>query len=829
MPRQQVVQNAEQARGNESDSASTDVSVPKLARQIRIYMKNQGLSGKEVAERLHIYPSALSRFMKHADDADDAPVPRYRFIKQVQQLLADVPQFQSRRKLLNLCELFRERLARSHSPNHRIVVIVGGGAAHLMRHGTESWRKLARTVLDAASTAFADRAAFYEEVWQELNSMEEVGLPEPSEDLAMTLHNLIEERTVRTEHVCGALWTHPVARQKMVDELVKAFGPAPGDTAGDRPQRFAELASHLARHGFIDVFLVSNIDATLSTSLTDEMGPDGFEELFLQEAGGGRTTSADVGLKLVRLHGRVDRQSTLFFPPVRERRMPLPSAALLDEIVLRHGQSLGRATIISLGYGWEDQRLASWVRSRAKSIEAVYVVRAKDELPRLLQGPIAAKCHVISTSDLARPKRRISLDDFVWAVCEYLQDRAAGHKEGIPRITPIARHLILSHLFGERSRKGVPSSGMFRNTHGVEERLVAEIILHACKAKGMVNTAVLCDDRRVRRHLVNLPEGPAEILERCRGFLARSRFPQAADTFFLKATEPVQIADYFRGDVFNDLCRLKSVANDGTNEPIDDETVAVPKIRPRGDVEYPLVSVDAFFRAAIDDIFRASETEVTPGIDRQAPFIFTKSAQPIRSHGALREKLTGIIAAPWTHLFIVTEWSRLHRRELGRMLESETSRKVFLLEPSHLTLDDWHLRHALLADRLKVDNERVFGRQIAWWKHNQHFTLAVENGVFKGATYALRRLKRSMIEPYYLSDERDCAGLLCSFLNYLERATDELQSKGERASTPEPDFRREVVETARRVSTTYGEGSEVAQKLAIAIEHCSKRDRLRLS
>lgn len=696
-----------------------------------------------------------------------------------------------------------------------VIAVVGSGAAEWVGMGPASWRELGEKVLDQAARAWAAdamvesnllRGSFYRDLWHKLGMLiGDIGLPPKTEAKAGEgIRARLRNGELGTHHVCAAVWETEPAREGLV-QLIKEHLVTRSPTDG--PSLCSELIAHFVDAGLVDHVISANIDDSIDRSFDHEIGRGNYDRIVPGTSE--LLCPKEARPCLVKLHGSLGAPHTLSFASTARGQLSREMTAMLDRMVWGNDEPdpTKKLCILSLGYGWADGALARWLQSRSQYVDRVFVVR-RSASPIAALEALAKKCSIISldelTSETSAQHPKLSLDQFLWMLWQRVQ--GTGTSIDIPgqvlkdRVPKITRHLILSCLFTMPAGRTSGSGGYaFRNEHSPENRLVAELILHLVKCKGMINTQVMAEDPRLSAILAEASaskriSAPTFIRDRCnypgenkpKAFLVPSESAWAVDTYFSSAATVEELSECVWKELRHRAPTSKDRAARTSDLPLlkhddDSEYVYRPEMTPDcKKIRLCRIHVKEFIHEQIKEMFKASDVEVRRDHNSRPGWSFTDH-EPLTRHSALWDKVKWLVLEEeWTDLLVITEWSGRHAKMVDSLQRNKQAagRRVLVIEPSPSTLRPWRLQDALLEDRIRGQecDPEIRVVQIPWWRHHNHFTLAFRNGTPLGATFARRYLKASVISPVFTRGESDCIELLIGFLTRLRYAERDYQT-----------------------------------------------------
>jgi hypothetical protein len=708
---------------------------------------------------------------------------------QLQTTFDELPSFEATLALVStLARRFQSDRATSRSksdePKPRVMLILGAQSSTWFER--TQWDQLKLPFLRAAAACFPDKGKFYERLFWELSATHSIRAfsnPKAAEEA------LANDRGIRTEAIAEILWRHRECRDALEGVLRATFEPGAND-AGPVPQLGAELIAHWAKHRFIDAIVTLNFDRTIDVALENELGQGAFHRVISDQSE--PIPTGDERPCLIKLHGSTCTPGTLRFTQGQVGLLPPLLIENLDRAAF--GTSIGRSisgrrsarlpkvTVLSLGYSWNDQGLAAWIRLRAKLIDCVYVVkRSTDEVP-LLKGDDLRVQRIVATELVTEGDDVPNVDQFLWAVTTELNDKCSKTPPKGWMLPPVARHLLLAHLFGRpvkessiesREYAGVDIPGIdYRNPHTAAKRFRAELLLHALKRRGMVNAETLATDARLRRY-------SNELCEK-RKISPKQAFLQAVGPHFNEGTRVGEIGVFYAKGSLNQFAEYFTPAGSAGihedyqfSDPEDGPVSRVPWLnRVSKKLEFqPGLPGSKFFETAVETIIGAPAAEVRGVADETSRWVF-RAAIPCLTHNRATERVVKLARRSDAEFFLVIDddpdWLAEVVPKKGRQ-----SRAFLVIESGGYS--DEYLACVPSRWRQRVGNLDgcKYGRLLPWWRHNRHMSLVISReGKMLGGLFSTARLRESYSSPVYLEQPDDCIQLLRLFASYL------VQTKG---------------------------------------------------
>lgn len=681
---------------------------------------------------------------------------------------------------LNLVDAFEIKY-REKGKSPSIIVVLGSAASYWS--GMPSWNEMKEPILEEIEKWYQPKDHFIEEAWRKLSAI--TGIKNPNWSPEQSRAQLMRPATI--ELICSVAYQSDFVGEKIRLLLQEKFAFKKGPhKAGAPPQLGYELLSHFLKHHYIDHIITFNFDEVIDTCLDNELGLGEYNRIITDQQLL-PTNSVDKPC-LIKLHGSISSPQSLRFTRDHTRVLSQDMIRLIDDVIFYQRNTEKKAMIpkkihlVSLGYSWSDIDFANWVKSRGDYISEMTIIRLEDSIPELIsdiKDQIPVK--LISVKNLlSSPPNLISIDQFLWSLCNELQKRFDGK---IPYI-PVSRHLILGYLFGPvKSERQEPVIEKFLNNHTPELRLQTEIYLHLIKCKGMVNASVMATDPRISRYYEmvysqeNREGNAADTFKN----LKPSQFADIKETYFSTAATDNQLFEQFIQEDF-----VKSRADVPVYDPKTKKIKLIRKLH------------EEFIKEHARRIFEAPEVEITPNRERSTDWLFIKS-KPLSTYLDLQEETRNLLETDWINLIVIAETGAwLIQPEILELLAQKKKRRreIFLLRTSMEATDEWLLKNKILAGiRNDLDEIKHMGikqGELSWWEHNRHLTLAIgdqkANSVFLKGVYFRRRLKSSRISPVSVSNQQDCLELFFTFLSYVRRSCWEKPSDPDRNS-----FRKEVL------------------------------------
>jgi hypothetical protein len=688
-------------------------------------------------------------------------------------------------QLKRLAEIMRDRYLHREEPGPVVLFVLGAAAS--FRSGMPSWHSIKEELVSAAERCFTP-GVFVEEAWNQLAPY--LGPPPSREKRERLL------ASAKTEQILGVACTSEIVRDAVLEVLHAHYRKCRRPVLGEAPQLGYELTAHFLRHGFIDHVVNFNFDEALDVALDNELGINGYRRILtetdvLVDDEFEPPPSARHLPHYLKLHGTISIPSSLRFTKDHTQSLSPSVLRLLDKIAFPPGRKLH---LVTLGYSWNDPDFVNWVVARTRLIERVTIIRGREEAPPALYATRYAEHRkmakearlgrdidpyddrelptFVDTLAIAplciHPHLETAVDDILWALANGIQDqlrKGFADPEGVRKISPVdyvpmARHVILGHLFGPQDQRNeTPWELVPLNKHRPELRLRLELWLHLFKCKGMMTLSGIADTPRIHRYRDAAENAATRPLDNLGEFVPL----QVRETLFHKSRGAIEAC----GRLF---------ADDGFN--FSSHAVCVPQF----DVEQATltpVPTDSrrFISDLVNEIWIGDETEVTTTCDPRAQWLFGRP-HGLTSYLALRRQTDELLKKTWTHLFVIAESGEWLARWYGAHKEAPVlpGQQIFLIRVSDLGLKEWGAWKSIKKRNEKEFRDRklsVHEMELPWWRHNRHLTLAasIEGGVghFHQGIYFRRRLKTSRIRPVSLK-EGDCFELFLVFLAYAVRS-----------------------------------------------------------
>jgi hypothetical protein len=689
--------------------------------------------------------------------------------------------------LKRLAEVMRDRYLHREEPGPVVLFVLGAAAS--FRSGMPSWHFIKEELVSAAENCFTP-GVFVDEAWNQLAPY--LGPPPSREKKRERLL-----ASAKTEQILGVACTSEIVRDAVLKVLHDHYRKCRLPELGEAPQLGYELIAHFLRHGFIDHVVNFNFDEALDVALDNELGINGYRRILSE-------TDVLVDDKLepppsarhlphyLKLHGTISIPFSLRFTKDHTQSLSPSVLRLFDKIAFPPGRKLH---LVTLGYSWNDPDFVNWVVARTRLIERVTIIRGREEALPALYATRYAEHRKMAKE--ARAGREIdpyddrelpsfvdslaiaplsihqhletAVDDILWALANGIQDqlrKGFADPEGVRKISPVdyvpmARHVILGHLFGpekqpQDQRNETPWKFVPLNEHSPELRLRLELWLHLFKCKGMMTLSGIADTPRIQRYK-DAPNASMRPLDGLGEFVPL----QVRETLFHRNGEAIEACGCLFGDGFNvsshDVCVPQFDVEQATLTPVP--------TNPR-----------QFIEDLVNEIWIGDETEVTTTRDPRARWLFGQP-QGLTSYLALRRQTDELLKEPWTHLFVIAESGEWLARWYGAHQEAPVlpGQQIFLIRVSDLGLKEWGAWESIKKRNEKEFRDRqlsVHEMELPWWRHNRHLTLAAsigDVGRFHQGIYFRRRLKTSRISPVSLG-KADCLELFLVFLAYAVRS-----------------------------------------------------------
>jgi len=693
-------------------------------------------------------------------------------------------------QLKRLAEVMRDRYLHREKPGPVVLFVLGAAAS--FRSGMPSWHSIKEELVSAAEGCFAP-SVFVDEAWNQLAPY--LGPPPSREKRERLL------ASAKTEQILGVACTSETVRAAILEVLYKHYRKSRLPELGEAPQLGYELIAHFLRHGFIDHVVNFNFDEALDVALENELGINGYRRILTE-------TDVLVDDELepppsarhlphyLKLHGTISIPSSLRFTKDHTQSLSPSVLRLFDKIAFPTGRKLH---LVTLGYSWNDPDFANWVVARTRLIERVTIIRGHEAAPPALYATRYAEHQKMAKE--ARPDREMdpydrdltsfvdtlaiaplrihqhletAVDDILWALANGIQDqlrKGFADPEGgkIPPVdyVPMARHVILGHLFGPKEQprdlrnETPPWKFELLNEHRPELRLRLELWLHLFKCKGMMTLSGIADTPRIHRYKDAAERAAPQPLDKFGKLVPL----QVRETFFHNSRGATQACGCLFGDDRFNFSRLDVCV---PQFDVEQATLTPVPTRPR-----------QFIEELVNEIWIGDETEVTTTRDPRARWLFGRP-EGLTSYLALRRKTDELLIEPWTHLFVIAESGEWLARWYGAHKKAPVrpGQQIFLIRVSDLGLEEWGAWESIKKRNEEEFRDRklsVHEMELQWWRHNRHLTLAAsigERGVgrFHQGIYFRRRLKTSRIRPVSLG-EGDCLELFFVFLAYAVRCS----------------------------------------------------------
>lgn len=635
-------------------------------------------------------------------------------------------------------------------PASQVIVVLGSSASD--NTPLPEWSEELKGKILEEVRRIIDEGSFLEEICRVFSNDLGYHLYSREIDRAVLLKELRVEQISNV--ACQMLGDADKKVRKLISEQYSALGD---HSSGPPPHLTYELLSHLIKHGFVNHVVTMNFDEMLDTALENELGSRGFKRFI---TGHEPLDVHETGMpKLFKVHGTVSSPESLRFSytevsvltPAQARHLN----ALLEDASVADCSCL---SLVSFGYSWQDPDLAHWVLAHLDRFRSIFIVRRKNEMPTIFERQLdkakaskttRSRFKVISLSDLCGTQGSVLPSSSFWWC---LIDEAFARLDGEPLI-PFSRHLLLGHLLEKADT--------------LPTRVRLEILLHLLKSKGMINTFGASDSPRIRSYFAKL-RGVNRGNVTVENFLARlnldslmqiSPEPEARDTFFAQATSVEALVENVSRGFFNENKK------EFIERPVLDN----------GTLTMKQVSTIDFVREEAGKIAEAPEVEISREVNFRLDFVFSHP-RPILSFPQFASTIRKVLNLQWTHLLAIVESKRwLTYSWMREIFRNASSRRILMILPSLEGLRGWHVGRDLLEKEAGIDVGAEFLElRIPWWRHNRHLFLPVHcdgKGAHLGqGVYFIREHKSPAVAPVLLTEPRDQAKLLATFMNYSRRS-----------------------------------------------------------
>ena len=651
-----------------------------------------------------------------------------------------------------------------------VIAIIGAGCSFVS--GMPPWSALKDEIINRIIDCYSDKGSAKKLLWEKtLSKNWDLDPTITYEDIDCFL-----SKHVSVENICNVACESSIVTESLHKLFQDKYMNYEKDI-GPPPQLAYELISHFLKHRYIDHAVNFNFDEILDFAVRNEIGDNEFD-LIINEKDILRYNNR-YKPRLIKLHGTISLPNTLKFKSDDTLTLSQDIINLFNDTFLIRDDinKIKPIDLVSFGYSWNDYDFANYVYSKNKYIRSISIIQLEKKIPRYLENASKSSkidINIISLEEITDKKYKnkgvISIDQLLWALWQLIETELKNKPH-----MPIARHLLLSYLYGNAPKEpGLLPISFLDNRidpvrrHTIENRFADEISLHLVKCKGMINASVMAYDQRLNRyHSVmidrkkNFDESPLDKLS-C---ISQSSYPDVKETYFSIAEDKDGLCAYdlpprVRTDVF------------------------IPKFDPTKNCIYldPL-DTDEFIKDCMNKIFDGPEVEIVTRADNRPHWVFLKP-KLIESYYELSVITNKLLNKPWNKLFVIAETGEwliklLYKKyfEHSKSTKKNHKKDIYMITASAEHLEEWNQRTQIIKElndeivKLKSIGIKVLKTEISWWQHNRHLTLAYNSNTNKyyGGIYFRRRLKTSRIVPYYLEDTSDCNELFLTFISHINR------------------------------------------------------------
>jgi hypothetical protein len=551
-------------------------------------------------------------------------------------------------------------------------------------------------------------------------------------------------------------------------------------TPTHRPLAY-ELLAHLAKHRWIDHFIVLNFDTLLDGAVEDEL-PERIAVISSSRdlpAPGERRTETCF---LVRPFGQLGRSPYSISTQDVRRFGPEAIAHFLhEEMPCPPGRRSAPVVLLLLGYAGAEPSFASFVRSlstvpgtlQQRSV-SLFVV---DIAPRLSLPLLDLQRNLKAASSRAVVDFQHIATDADTAM-EMLLLLLRWQSRNDPIWIPAARHLLLSKCCD------------YQHVNDHEKRFKLELMLQGVKSRGFIHLGAFSQVARLRRY------GGTGVRAVIQNLLAKSiikrdewlgRPPRRRNALDAEYVPNYMIPDnravvtelFPPGSRQVSEWQLQQMSRGGT-----------PSFRRRR------IDLHSYVAAKLREIGEAPEIEIVPDVTPEAKWILGDEARPLESIQDLcahtQEILKAAIDAAraekevevygiWSTgewLFSGSGWAR----ELGDdLLQQPTVTVHAIVTATGGVRGTRSERREEVITKLSQRREaRVELKLINWWELNRVLTLVyIADRRRRGtAIYMQRRLSRPLVSPYLVDSDKGIKYLDEVWKAYYARAVTRSGARG---------------------------------------------------
>ncbi len=523
-----------------------------------------------------------------------------------------------------------------------------------------------------------------------------------------------------------------------------------------------ELLAHLAKHRYVDHFIVLNFDRLLDQVLSDEL-PDRAHVVASPQDIPRSESRTGQECFVVHPFGILGEGSYSLTPSDVARFGADPIRAFVEEKLLgsvaaKRSQSL---LLLLVGYRAEEPAFVRFLRAQQDRWKRLYGQQRQIDMfvidPDTTVGQMFTN---LRDEGIVSSAHHIALGaDDAFELLFDLLDRewkSSGH----PVWIPVARHRIVSKLFSHSqllSRK---------------ERFKIELLLQGLKSRGFVHLEAFGHIPRIRNYGSHISADTIrELLQErvltrdC--WLAPSRGRENYVPNFMIEDRDRVIR------VFIDLSRERGVRAIEEWRVVEDGAGV--------HAEHKQLEPCEFLVREIEEIQRAPEIEIVRDVAPEVPWILGAEGKPLSTideltrmtrsmlDAALKGSAQGVtkLYGIWSTgewLFHEGGWAHdLGGQLLGR---SDVELRVIITRAGGVGGDRSRRRNAVCRRLLSAERAKVQLRWLNWWELNRILTLVQDANGECRAVYMRRRLSRPLVSPYLIESGAEHA------LKYLQELWD---------------------------------------------------------
>lgn len=529
-----------------------------------------------------------------------------------------------------------------------------------------------------------------------------------------------------------------------------------------------ELLAHLAKHRYVDHFIIINFDRLLDQALLDELPERSHVVASPQDI---PPLASRTGEECFAVHpfGILGEGSYSLTPTDVARFGVDPIRAFIEETLLRPMASNRSQPVLLLlvGYRAEEPAFSRFLQAQQDRWIRLYRQKRQIDIFLIDPDPNAGQTLRNLYSDIVSSVHHIvlSADDALELLLDllYLEWKSSGH----PVWIPTARHKIISKLFS------------YRQLISKDERFKIELLLQGLKSRGFVHLEAFGHIPRLRNYgSYRSAEAIRELIEQ--EVLTRDQW-----------LEPVRTRQYCVPNfmiedrdrvikVFINLSRERGVR-------IIDEWHVV-KNGPSVQAKLSQVFPEDFLATEIENIQRAPEIEIVRDAAPEVPWILGAEGKALLTIDELTRKTRSMLETAlgtqgsglikiwgiWSTgewLFHEDGWAHgLGDQLLGR---EDVELHILITQAGGVTGDRPRRRKVICKKLLSPARATVELRWLNWWELNRILTLVQSKNGDCHAVYMRRRLSAPLVCPYFIdcNAEHTLGYLLELWEDYWDRGT----------------------------------------------------------